>query len=93
MTDEAAIEDFDPPEGELADFVDAFRPVALALGLGLAAFAVLFWSEGRAAVGIWEASTAYNHCFFVIPIALYLAWDRRDDMVGKIAQRCPRPPG
>ena len=90
MTDEAAIEDFDPPEGELADFVDAFRPVALALGLGLAAFAVLFWSEGRAAVGIWEASTAYNHCFFVIPIALYLAWDRRDDMVGKIAQPMPK---
>ncbi len=90
MTDEATIEDFDPPEGELADFVNAVRPVALALGLGLAAFAVLFWSEGRAAVGIWEASTAYNHCFFVIPIALYLMWDRRDDVVGKIAQPMPK---
>ena len=90
MTDQATIEDFDPPEGELTDFIDALRPVALALGLGLALFAGLFWSEGRAAVSIWEASTAYNHCFFVIPIALYLAWDRRDDMVGKIAQPMPK---
>jgi exosortase A len=90
MTDEATIEEFEQPEGELADFVDAFRPVALALGLGLVAFAALFWSEGRAAVGIWEASTAYNHCFFVIPIALYLAWDRRNEVVGKIAQPMPK---
>ena len=33
------------------------------------------------------SSTAYNHCFLVIPIALYLLWDRRFDLVG-IA---PRP--
>ncbi len=90
MSAEAEIEDFDPPQGELADFVDALRPVAWALGLGLAVFTALFWSEGRAAVGIWEASTAYNHCFFVIPIALYLAWDRRDDVVGQIAQPMPK---
>ena len=40
-----------------------------------------------AAVHTWNISTAYNHCFLVIPIALYLLWDRRFDLVG-IA---PRP--
>ena len=76
-------------EGRLADFWIAIRPVAGALLAGLLLFAYLFWSEGSAAVGIWETSTAYNHCFFVIPIALYLAWDRRDDVVGLVARPVP----
>ena len=76
-------------EGTLGDFWTAIRPVAAALAVGLALFGVLFWSEASAAVGIWESSTAYNHCFFVIPIALYLAWDRRDDVVGRVAQPVP----
>ena len=48
---------------------------------------VLFNAEVVAAVHTWNISTAYNHCFLVIPIALYLLWDRRFDLVG-IA---PRP--
>lgn len=42
------------------------------IGIGL-----MFAPELRAAVEVWTLSTAYGHCFFVIPIALYLAWERR----------------
>ncbi len=61
------------------------RTVAVAVAalvLGLAAFALLFHAEAAAALHVWETSTAYGHCFFVLPIALYLAWDRRDAIRG-----------
>ena len=58
-------------DGTLRDFWIALRPVAGPLGVGLLFLGYLFWSEGAAAVGVWESSTAYNHCFFVIPISLY----------------------
>lgn len=55
----------------------AWRPFLLGLLLGLAALAALFHAEAAAAVGVWLDSTAYDHCFLVLPIALWLAWDRR----------------
>ncbi len=76
-------------EGRLDDFWAALRPVAAPLGVGLLLLGYLFWSEAVAAVGVWEASTAYNHCFLVIPISLYLAWDRRDEVVGLAARPTP----
>jgi exosortase A len=54
------------------------RAALPALLLGLAGFAVIFQREIAAAVDVWEKSTAYNHCFLVIPIALWMAWERRD---------------
>jgi exosortase A len=59
-----------------------WRRVGLALGLGLLLLGALFNPEVAAAVHTWDTSTAYNHCFLVIPIALYLLWDRRFDLVG-----------
>jgi exosortase A len=59
-----------------------WRRVALALGVGVLLLGALFNNEVVAAVRTWDASTAYNHCFLVIPIALYLLWDRRFDLVG-----------
>ena len=56
--------------------------IAWPLSLGLVLLAALFNKEILAAVQTWETSTAYNHCFLVIPIALYLLWDRRCDLVG-----------
>ena len=55
----------------------ASATVTLALCLGIAALGVLFFPEGRAAVGVWIASTAYGHCFLILPMAAYLAWERR----------------
>ena len=52
------------------------------LGLGLSALVLVFLPEGLAAVRVWYDSTAYGHCFLVVPIAAYLAWDRRDEVRG-----------
>jgi exosortase A len=50
---------------------------------------LLFHSEVAAAVQTWNDSTAYNHCFLVIPIALYLLWDRRGALAGVPWQLMP----
>jgi exosortase A len=52
-------------------------PTLLALFAVMIGVGLLFVPELRAAVSVWMLSTAYGHCFFVIPIALYLAWERR----------------
>ncbi len=50
----------------------------LAIGLGLAVLAAAFWQESSAAIAVWASSTAYGHCFLVLPIVLWLLWERRD---------------
>jgi exosortase A len=40
-----------------------------------------------AAVGVWQASDTYGHCFLILPMAAYLAWDRRAALAGL----APRP--
>jgi exosortase A len=56
----------------------AVWPAALAvLGLGLAALGILFRAEVAAAVSTWDRSSAYGHCWLVLPIAAWLAWTRR----------------
>ncbi len=54
----------------------------IALAFGLAAWAALFHTEIARAMEVWNASTAYGHCWFVLPIALYLAWNRRAAAAG-----------
>ena len=66
-----------------------WRRFALPLALGLLLLGLLFNKEVVAAVQTWNASTAYNHCFLIIPIALYLLWDRRFDLVGLKASPIP----
>ncbi len=53
-----------------------------ALAIGLFVLGLVFHAEAIAAYQVWNESTAYSHCFFVLPIALYLAWDRRENLVG-----------
>jgi exosortase A len=60
------------------DVLGELRPFLLALACGLAGFALLFRPEVAAAVRVWSDSTAYGHCFLVLPVALWLAWERRD---------------
>lgn len=67
----------------------ALRSAAPALVVGLLVLGLLFRAEIAAAVQIWQDSTAYSHCFFVIPIALYLAWDRRATLPGIPLQPMP----
>ncbi len=57
-----------------------------ALLLGLLGWGLLFRVEIAAAVRVWIDSTAYNHGFLVVPLALWLAWDRRRAMAGLAPQ-------
>ena len=52
-----------------------------------AALCALFPREAAGAVRVWLGSTAYNHCFLIIPVAIYLAWNRRY----VLEQTVPRP--
>ncbi|HUZ73894.1 MAG TPA: exosortase A [Stellaceae bacterium] len=63
--------------------------VAAGACLVLAAVALggLFRTEAEGAYAVWRNSTAYNHCFLILPVALYLAWQRRDVLSGL----APRP--
>ena len=73
-----------------AGLVDAWRSgPAVAVSVGLIALGLMFHTEVVAAVTVWEQSTAYNHCFLVIPIVLYLIWDRRDTLHGVSADPYP----
>ncbi len=72
-----------------ADARTTWRPAVLALALGAACWVALFWPECQAAVGVWLTSTAYGHCFLIIPMALYLAWDCRALLTGIAARPTP----
>jgi exosortase A len=48
--------------------------VVLVASLGLV---LLFWSDALGVYRVWVGSTAYNHCFLVLPIVAYMIWDRR----------------
>ena len=52
------------------------RDVLLALAVGLLLLCWLFLPEGRAAVEVWNASTAYSHCYLILPMTLYLLRER-----------------
>ncbi len=58
-----------------------------ALGLGLVALGLLFRAEVAAAVATWDRSAAYTHCWLVLPIAMWLAWVRRDRL--RVMQPAP----
>ena len=60
----------------------SLAPAFGALAAGLLVLGLLFLPEGVAAVGTWNTSTAYGHCYLVLPMALYLAWDRREALAG-----------
>jgi exosortase A len=59
----------------------------LVLALGLLTLGWMFRDEGTAAVTVWNNSAAYNHCWLVLPVALWLGWTRRHRLAGL----APRP--
>lgn len=69
-----------------ADMVTTWRPALFVLAGGLILLGFLFRTEVIAAVDVWNSSTAYNHCFLILPIALWLAWHRRELLAGLTAR-------
>jgi exosortase A len=59
------------------DWRQSWRMLGAAFGLGALALGYLFWQEIAGAYRVWLGSTAYSHCFLVLPVALYLLWERR----------------
>ena len=63
--------------GAIATDLNAHGPVVATLVVCLAALNLVFLPEIRAGIEVWNASTAYSHCYLILPMALYLLWDRR----------------
>ena len=58
--------------------------VVLVASLGLVA---LFWADALGVYRVWVESTAYNHCFLVLPLVGYMIWERR----ATLSTTVPRP--
>ena len=54
-------------------------PLLPAICLALAVLAALFAGEIGAATRVWSSSTAYGHCWLILPIALWLVHERRGE--------------
>jgi exosortase A len=74
-------------EGVQASPIARWRSTLIAIGVAILIFAVGFDREASDAVRVWIASTAYNHCFLILPIVGYLLWERR----AVISTCSPRP--
>jgi exosortase len=48
---------------------------------------LLYWRVGGKLVHDWATDGNYSHGFLIVPLALYLAWERR----GELAKTAPRP--
>jgi len=72
---------------DAAPYRRAWTLALVMLGLGLGCLGALFAEEAVAAVLVWDSSTAYNHCWLILPIAAWLAWSRRD----RLAVLLPAP--
>ena len=64
-------------------------PAVAGLSLGVLGWVLLFLPECVAAVGVWRSSDTYGHCFLILPMAAYLAWDRRAALAGLALRPLP----
>src|SRR6266478_6812590 len=64
-----------------------WRPALAVIAIASLVFAVVFQHETTGAVQVWIDSTAYNHCFLILPLIGFLLWERR----AVIASVSPRP--
>jgi exosortase A len=75
-----AVPSADIPDGRplgLASPVYGWRLAVGLIGLASLVFGVVFHHDLAAAVRVWISSTAYNHCFLILPLVGFLLWERR----------------
>jgi transmembrane exosortase EpsH len=58
-------------------FAPGWRPALAFIGIAALVFGIAFHREISGAVQVWIGSTAYNHCFLIIPLVGFLLWERR----------------
>lgn len=56
-----------------------WRRAGLVMLLASAAVLLLFHDLVTHAVDVWWRSETFNHCFLIVPLAGYMAWQRRHD--------------
>jgi exosortase A len=59
----------------------AWMPALVSVTIACAVFGLAFQREIVGAVRVWTQSTAYNHCFLVLPLVAALLWNRREAVV------------
>jgi exosortase A len=64
-----------------------WRPALILIGVAGLVFGGVFRHEVAQAVDVWIGSTAYNHCFLIMPLVAFLLWERRE----LFASASPRP--
>lgn len=55
----------------------AWRAAIILLTVGSAVILLLCRDAVQGAVRVWIESATFNHCFLVVPICLYMIWERR----------------
>lgn len=67
------------PNGQpiAASIAPGWRLSLLLIGIAGLVFAIVFRSDITGAVRVWIESTAYNHCFLILPLIGFLLWERR----------------
>ena len=65
--------------GRVANF-SYYAPI-LYIALFLALWVLAFFQALESAVDLWYASKTYNHCFIVLPLAIYFVWLHRDEIL------------
>jgi exosortase A len=68
------------PKGQqiaAASVAPGWRPTLVLIGFAALVFAGVFQRDIAGAVRVWIGSTAYNHCFLIIPLIAFLLWERR----------------
>jgi exosortase len=52
----------------------------VAAALATTSFVILFWPVLRKLVADWSVDDNYSHGFFIVPLAAYFAWERREKL-------------
>jgi exosortase A len=72
------------PADKAVSLQRSWMVAAVLLTLGVVLFGAAFKAEILSAVDVWEKSTAYNHCFLILPISMFLIWERRQALFVRI---------
>lgn len=81
MTDEA-LESSIPPDARVppAPLWATWGPALALLLAALALVVLLFLPTAESIVAIWQRSEAFAHGFLIVPISLWLVWEKRDGL-------------
>ncbi len=58
----------------------------LVLTFGIVMLLVAFREPVGRAVSLWISNSSYNHCFLIIPISLYIVWEKRHAVQGLVPE-------